>query len=210
MSEVRQFVATQVNTCDELLLTELVFEGVFEDLTPAETAAALSALILQRRGAKDEPTLTPALKVAQRRMLQVAAGLEALHKECGVMDAAAVDDDDPTGQGGAAVGSGASENLEALTTTKQLNFALMEVVHEWACGLPFLKVSPPPCHRHRATTAEPALPHGVEPVWHADGASLTPAAPTHTAPPSQRSVRVESHSALIHPSSHSTLIQPKG
>lgn len=37
--------ACEISACDELLLTELLFKGLFNDLEPAETAAILSALI---------------------------------------------------------------------------------------------------------------------------------------------------------------------
>jgi hypothetical protein len=43
-------VACEVNTCDELLLTEIVFENVLEPLDPHEIAGLLSSLICQVRG----------------------------------------------------------------------------------------------------------------------------------------------------------------
>jgi ATP-dependent RNA helicase DOB1 len=40
-------VACEVNTADELLVTELVFSGTFIDLTDPETSALLSCLVFQ-------------------------------------------------------------------------------------------------------------------------------------------------------------------
>eukprot|EP00750_Incisomonas_marina_P027149 INCI6145.6.p1 GENE.INCI6145.6~~INCI6145.6.p1 ORF type:complete len:1373 (-),score=295.98 INCI6145.6:1679-5797(-) len=42
-------VASEVNTCDELILTELVFENVLFDLNAAECVALLSALIFKKK-----------------------------------------------------------------------------------------------------------------------------------------------------------------
>ena len=46
-------VACEVNTADELLVTELVFSGAFIELGDAETAAILSCLVFGERR-KDE------------------------------------------------------------------------------------------------------------------------------------------------------------
>jgi antiviral helicase SKI2 len=38
-----------MNTCDELIATEMVFNNILEPLNPPETAAVLSALVFQVR-----------------------------------------------------------------------------------------------------------------------------------------------------------------
>lgn len=40
-------VAAEVNTCDELIFTEMLFTGILGPLSPAECAALLSALVFQ-------------------------------------------------------------------------------------------------------------------------------------------------------------------
>jgi len=45
-------IAAEVNTTDELLFTEMVFEGVLGPLSPAEAAALLSVLVFQDKGAQ--------------------------------------------------------------------------------------------------------------------------------------------------------------
>jgi antiviral helicase SKI2 len=42
-------VAAEISTTEELILTELLFEGVLGDLTPPEAVALLSALVFQVR-----------------------------------------------------------------------------------------------------------------------------------------------------------------
>lgn len=45
--QVKGRVASSINTCDELLLTEMIFENVFADLDPEEVVAVLSALVFE-------------------------------------------------------------------------------------------------------------------------------------------------------------------
>lgn len=40
-------VACEINTCDELVVTELIFTGAFNELTPEQTAALLSCMVHQ-------------------------------------------------------------------------------------------------------------------------------------------------------------------
>lgn len=40
-------VACEINTCDELVVTELIFSGVFNELTPEQSAALSSCLVHQ-------------------------------------------------------------------------------------------------------------------------------------------------------------------
>jgi antiviral helicase SKI2 len=105
-------VACEINTMDELLLTELVFENVFEALGPAEIAAVLSAGVFQRN-VGSAPTLTPTLAMARRRVEDVALSLGTVQMEAG---------------------------LDVVPDEFQrsvLRFGLAEVVYEWARGVPF-------------------------------------------------------------------------
>lgn len=40
-------VACEINTCDELVVTELIFCGAFTDLSPEQSAALLSCMVHQ-------------------------------------------------------------------------------------------------------------------------------------------------------------------
>lgn len=43
-------VACEINTCDELVVTELIFSGAFTELTPEQSAALLSCMVHQVNG----------------------------------------------------------------------------------------------------------------------------------------------------------------
>lgn len=43
-------VACEINTCDELVVTELIFSGAFTELTPEQSAALLSCMVHQVHG----------------------------------------------------------------------------------------------------------------------------------------------------------------
>jgi superfamily II RNA helicase len=72
-------VACEVNTCEELLLTELIFDNVLEPLEPAEIAGLLSSLVCQEKS-QDTPSVnvTPGLKEACTRIMDIARGLGAI------------------------------------------------------------------------------------------------------------------------------------
>lgn len=40
-------VACEINTCDEMVVTELIFSGAFNDLTPEQSSSLLSCLVHQ-------------------------------------------------------------------------------------------------------------------------------------------------------------------
>jgi len=107
-------VACEVNTCEELILTELIFENVLTDLEPEEIVSLLSSLVFQERAA-DEPTLTPRLEAARDKMLHIADSLAGVQLECGL-------------------------DIDPEEFRKCCNFGMMEVVYEWARGVPFREI----------------------------------------------------------------------
>ena len=107
-------VSSEINTCEELILTEVVFENVLADLDAAECAALLSALVFQAK-TNDQPTLTDRLQEAQQRVLMIATTLDNLQRKHRVL-------------------------VDADWVQKSLNFGLMEVVYEWARGVPFSEI----------------------------------------------------------------------
>ncbi|KDO16499.1 hypothetical protein SPRG_17981 [Saprolegnia parasitica CBS 223.65] len=113
--QVKGRVACEVNTCEELVLTEIIFENVLADLEPEEIVAVLSALIFQEK-TQNQPTLTPRLLHAQSTVHAIATSLGVIQLECHL-------EIDPT---------------EFAKTT--LNFGLMEVVYEWSRGMPFKSI----------------------------------------------------------------------
>jgi antiviral helicase SKI2 len=115
---VKGRVACEVNTCPELIATEMVFEGVLNELEPAEIVAALSALVYQEKSGNDEfdSELPEQLLECCKRMQKIATNLGQLQKEHGL-------DIDP------------AEYCDGA-----LKFGLVHVVYEWALGVSFKSI----------------------------------------------------------------------
>ncbi|OQR98841.1 DEAD/DEAH box RNA helicase [Achlya hypogyna] len=113
--QVKGRVACEVNTCEELVLTEIIFENVLAELEPEEIVAVLSALIFQEK-TQNAPTLTPRLLHAQTTVQAIATSLGLIQLECHL-------EIDP------------AEYAKSI-----LNFGLMEVVYEWSRGMPFKSI----------------------------------------------------------------------
>lgn len=79
--ELKGRVACEISTGDELLLTELIFNGNFNDLTPEQCAALLSTFVFQER-AKEVPRLKPELAEPLKAMQEMATRLAKVYKEC--------------------------------------------------------------------------------------------------------------------------------
>ena len=60
-------VACELSSADELLLTEMIFNGTFVDLQPAKAAALLSCFVCDERS-NDAPKLTDDLSGALKNM----------------------------------------------------------------------------------------------------------------------------------------------
>lgn len=111
-------VACEVNTCEELLVTEMVFEGLFNDLEPEEVVAVLSALIYQEKNSDSEfdSELPVKLVACCIRMKEIATILGLQQKNAGLPI-------DPV------------EYCDS-----SLKFGLVHVVYEWALGVPFINI----------------------------------------------------------------------
>ena len=115
---VKGRVACEVNTCEELVVTEMVFEGILNDLDPTEIVAALSALVYQQKSTDDDFDIEvpESLLNCCKRMKTIAINLGHLQKEHGL-------DLDP---------------IEYAEST--MKFGLVHVVYEWAIGVPFSEI----------------------------------------------------------------------
>ncbi|KAJ0407079.1 hypothetical protein P43SY_005352 [Pythium insidiosum] len=113
--QVKGRVACEINTCEEIVLTEMIFENVLAHLEPEEIVAVLSALIFQEK-TQSEPTLTPRLTEAKETVQRIAESLGVIQLEQHL-------DIDP-----------------AVYCKGALNFGLMEVVYEWARGTSFKEI----------------------------------------------------------------------
>eukprot|EP00537_Pseudo-nitzschia_pungens_P004789 CAMPEP_0172355780 /NCGR_PEP_ID=MMETSP1060-20121228/178_1 /TAXON_ID=37318 /ORGANISM="Pseudo-nitzschia pungens, Strain cf. cingulata" /LENGTH=923 /DNA_ID=CAMNT_0013075627 /DNA_START=156 /DNA_END=2927 /DNA_ORIENTATION=- len=115
---VKGRVACEVNTCEELIVTEMVFEGILNDLDPTEIVAALSALVYQQKSTDDDFDIEvpESLLNCCKQMKKIAMNLGQLQKNHGL-------DLDP---------------MDYADST--MKFGLVHVVYEWAIGVPFSEI----------------------------------------------------------------------
>ncbi|KAG8069798.1 hypothetical protein GUJ93_ZPchr0006g44661 [Zizania palustris] len=108
-------VACEMNSGEELISTECLLENQLDDLEPEEAVAIMSALVFQQRNTS-EPSLTPKLADARKRIYDTAIRLGNLQREFKVP----VDPEE--------------------YARDHLKFGLVEVVYEWAKGTPFADI----------------------------------------------------------------------
>ncbi len=115
---VKGRVACEVNTCEEIIVTELIFEGILTDLEPREIVALLSALIFQEKVTDSEldSELPERLRNACDNVRIIATNLGQLQNEHGIQ----------------LVAKDYCDN--------SLKFGLVHVVYEWASGVPFKSI----------------------------------------------------------------------
>ncbi|GMI01333.1 hypothetical protein TrLO_g1126 [Triparma laevis f. longispina] len=108
-----------INTCEEsIMLTEIIFQGLLDELNPMEIAAVLTAVIFQeRRVTVDlEGEGLGKLKFACERVKEVCRAIGVQLRSSGLP----IDPDQYV-----------EDNLK---------FGLAHVAHAWACGLPFVEI----------------------------------------------------------------------
>ncbi|KAJ2315844.1 ATP-dependent RNA helicase mtr4 [Coemansia sp. RSA 2702] len=75
-------VACEITSGDELLLTELMFHGVFNDLTTEQTVSLLSCFVFQERSNNEPPQLQDDLAAPLRIMQESARKIAQTSNEC--------------------------------------------------------------------------------------------------------------------------------
>lgn len=110
-------IACEINTADELVVTELIFTGVFKSLTVEQSVALLSSMTFGEPNSDGEPTkiLKSFLLNPYRKLQEVAKAVVQIQISCNLD----VDEE---------------EFLNAF------NPAMMEAVFAWCKGLKFLEV----------------------------------------------------------------------
>ena len=134
-------VACEVNTADELLVTELVFNGTFIELPEAETAALLSCLVFGERRKDDAgaPKLRESLSAPYRQLQDIAravAGAFAEAKlEVGFSKAIPIAPSTHSNKS-----FYCAHQVDPEEYLAALNPDLMEVVFAWCTGAKFIDV----------------------------------------------------------------------
>ncbi|XP_061374001.1 DExH-box ATP-dependent RNA helicase DExH11 isoform X2 [Gastrolobium bilobum] len=108
-------VACEMNSGEELICTECLFENQLDELEPEEAVALMSAFVFQQKNTS-EPSLTPKLAEAKQRLYNTAIRLGELQAQFHLP----INPEEY-----------AHENLK---------FGLVQVVYEWAKGTPFAEI----------------------------------------------------------------------
>lgn len=112
--ELKGRVACEISSGDELLLTELIFNGNFNELSPAQAAALLSCFAFQER-CKEAPRLKPELAEPLKAMREVAGKIAKIIKDSKI-------------------------ELVEKEYVESFRHELMEVVFEWCKGASFTQI----------------------------------------------------------------------
>lgn len=112
--ELKGRVACEISSGDELLLTELIFNGNFNELTPAQCAALLSCFVFQERS-KEAPRLKPELAEPLKHMQEMASKIAKVSKESKI-------------------------EIVEKDYVESFRSELMEVVYEWCRGATFTQI----------------------------------------------------------------------
>ena len=73
-------IACELSSADELLLTEMVFNGLFNEMSPAQSAAILSCFVCDEKS-NEMPKLTQELSGPLRQMQDMAKQIAKVSKE---------------------------------------------------------------------------------------------------------------------------------
>lgn len=112
--EMKGRVACEISSADELLLTEMVFNGLFNDLTAEQATALLSVFVFQEN-ANEMPKLTEQLAGPLRQMQECAKRIAKVSAE-------------------------AKLDVDEDTYLNQFRPHLMDVVYTWANGSSFSQI----------------------------------------------------------------------
>ncbi|XP_062269315.1 exosome RNA helicase MTR4 [Platichthys flesus] len=112
--EIKGRVACEISSADELLLTEMIFNGLFNDLTVEQAVALLSCFVFQEN-ASEMPKLTEQLAAPLRQMQECAKRI-------------------------AKVSADAKLDIDEETYMNQFKPHLMDVIFAWANGATFAQI----------------------------------------------------------------------
>ncbi|KAK4055538.1 Antiviral helicase ski2 [Microbotryomycetes sp. JL201] len=116
-------VACEINSANELVLTELILDNFFATYEPEEIVALLSAFIFQEK-TDNEPLLTPKLEEASRPRLGKSVIEQVSERVLAVQTRHRANFAD-----------------EGFNNNGELKWGLTEVCFEWAKGMPFNQIT---------------------------------------------------------------------
>jgi len=108
-------VACEIDTGEELVLTEMLFNGVFNDMTPSQCVALCSCFVVTENVKEEQPKLSQELAGPFKIMQDTAKRVATVSKECKL-------------------------DVEIDEYVDKLKPFLMDVMTEWVAGASFAKV----------------------------------------------------------------------
>lgn len=112
--EIKGRIACELSSADELLLTEMMFNGLFNNMTPPQVASILSCFVCSEKSS-EMPKLTDALSGPLRTMQDMARRIAKVSRE-------------------------AKLELEEDSYVEKFKPFMMDIVHEWCKGASFLNI----------------------------------------------------------------------
>ena len=116
--ELKGKVACEIHSADELVLTELVLENVLSEYEPEEIVALLSCFVFQEK-TDSTPNLTPALERGIEAIIKISEKVNHFQ----IVHQVILSSDDSN------------------DFVSRPRFGLVEVVYEWARGMPFSRIT---------------------------------------------------------------------
>eukprot|EP00762_Andalucia_godoyi_P000721 ANDGO_05224.mRNA.1 Putative ATP-dependent RNA helicase C550.03c len=108
-------VSCELNSCNCILVSELIFQNFLTPLAPEEIVCVLSAFLAQEKSG-EEGELTDFMKSSKAMLISLALKLGELQQEKGLEIAP-------------------SDFVKSV-----LNFSMMQIAYEWARGMPFSEI----------------------------------------------------------------------
>ena len=112
--EIKGRIACELSSADELLLTEMMFNGLFNEMTPPLVAAILSCFVCAEKS-NEMPKLTDQLSGSLRQMQDMARRIAKVSRE-------------------------AKLDMEEDSYVEKFKPFMMDIVHEWCKGASFLSI----------------------------------------------------------------------
>ncbi|KAF9531825.1 antiviral helicase [Crepidotus variabilis] len=106
-------VACEINSANELVLTELILENTLSNYEPEEVVALLSCFVFQEK-TDVEPMLSPKLEAGRDAIIEISERVGRIQD---------------------------SQKVAVEDFRSTLKFGLVEVVYEWAKGMPFEQIT---------------------------------------------------------------------
>lgn len=112
--ELKGRVACEISSGDELVITEMIFNGSFSNITPEQCAAVLSCFVFDEK-TRESPTLGPELKIPYDSLCEITKRVAQVSKQCKV-------------------------NINVEEYQSKFKMELMDVVYHWCKGATFAQI----------------------------------------------------------------------